>query len=346
MANVIKYMVKRLIQMIPVLFGVLTLVFILTKFFPYNPAIAYLPTQGYTEEQLHAMEHQLGLDQPIIIQYFLYLRNLFTGDWGKSLQISPGSDVWPLVMQKFPRTIELTVLSMIIASVVGIKAGVISAKHRNKIQDTTVRGFALLGVSIPVFWLGMLMQYFLSYQLKQINSPFFFPTQGFATSWYNKLDPITGFRLIDTLITGNLYYFVDYVWHLFLPVMALSFITIASITRQTRSSMLEVLEQDYIRTARAKGAKERDVIHTHALKNALIPTVTIIGLNIGALLGGAVLTETTFNLDGMGQLLVTALNRYDYYVLNACVFLIAVIFVVANLIMDLLYAYLDPRIAY
>lgn len=346
MTSLIKYFLKRLLQMIPVLFGVLSLVFILTKFFPYNPAIAYLPTQGFTPEQLAAMEHYLGLDQPIIIQYVLYLRNLFTGNWGKSMQISQGADVWPLVMQKFPRTIEITILAMAIASVVGIKVGVISAKHRNKVQDTTVRGFALLGVSIPVFWLGMLMQYFLSYLLKQVNSPFYFPTQGFATSWYEQLEPITGFRLIDTLITGNFYYFIDYVWHLFLPVMALSFITIASITRQTRSSMIEVLEQDYIRTARAKGAREKDVVHTHALKNALIPTVTIIGLNIGALLGGAVLTETTFNLDGMGQLLVTALNRYDYYVLNACVFLVAVIFVVANLLMDILYAYLDPRITY
>jgi peptide/nickel transport system permease protein len=345
MTSFIKYILKRLLQMIPVLFGALTLVFILTKFFPYNPAIAYLP-QSFSEEDLRNMERYLGLDQPIIIQYFIFLGNLFTGNWGRSLQISQGAEVWPLVMQKFPRTMEITILAMIIASFIGIKAGVISAKHRNKPQDTIVRGIALLGVSIPVFWLGMLMQYFLSYRLKQIGSPFFFPTMGFATAWYPVLEPITGFRLIDTLITGNLYYFIDYVQHLFLPVMALAFITIASVTRQTRSSMLEVLEQDYIRTARAKGCKEKDVIHTHALKNALIPTVTIIGLNIGALLGGAVLTETTFNLDGMGQLIVTAINRYDYYVLNACVFLIAIIFVVVNLIMDLLYAYLDPRIRY
>ncbi|MFX1499959.1 MAG: ABC transporter permease [Promethearchaeota archaeon] len=346
MTSLLKYFIKRLIQMIPVLFGVLTLVFILTKFFTYNPAKAYLTTQGFTDEQLAAEMRRLGLDQPLILQYFRFLGNLFTGDWGVSLQISHGSPVWPLVMQKFPRTIELTLLSMIVASFVGIKAGTISAKHRNKIQDTTVRGFALLGVSIPVFWLGMLLQYALSYQLKQIDSPFFFPTQGFSTSWYDELEPITGFRLIDSLITGKIYYFMDYIHHLFLPVMALSFITIASITRQTRSSMLEVLQQDYIRTARAKGCKEKDVLHTHALKNALIPTVTVIGLNIGALLGGAVLTETTFNLDGMGQLLITALNRYDYYVLNACVFLIAIVFVVSNFILDLLYAYLDPRIKY
>jgi len=331
--------------MIPVLFGALTLVFILTKFFPGDPAVAYLP-QAFSPEDLRAMRAYLGLDQPLVIQYFIFLGRLFTGQWGRSEQIYQGAEVWPLVMQKFPRTMEITILAIIIASLVGVKAGVISAKHRNKAQDTGVRGFALLGVSIPVFWLGMLMQYFLSYRLKQIGSPVFFPTMGFATAWYPVLEPITGFRLIDTIITGNFYYFIDYVQHLFLPVMALSFITIASITRQTRSSMLEVLEQDYIRTARAKGCKEKDVIHTHALKNALIPTVTIIGLNIGALLGGAVLTETTFNLDGMGQLIVTAINRYDYWVLNACVFLVAVIFVVVNLIMDLIYAYLDPRIRY
>jgi len=344
MSSMLKYILKRILQSIPVLFGVLTLVFILTKFFPYNPAIAYLP-QSFSEEDLRQMERFLGLDQPLVIQYLDYLTDLFTGDWGKSLQILEGADVWPLVMQKFPRTIEITILSMIIASIVGIKFGVISSKHRNKTKDTVVRGFALLGVSIPVFWLGMLLQYFFSYLLMKAGLPYL-PYQGFATSWYPKLEPITGFRLIDSLISGKFAYFTDYLLHLILPVLALSFITLASITRQTRSSMLEVLQQDYVRTARAKGCKEKDVIHTHALKNALIPTVTIIGLNIGSLLTGAVLTETTFNLDGMGQLMITAINRYDYYVLNACVFLVALVFVSANLIMDILYAYLDPRIKY
>ena len=346
MASLFTYIIKRMIQMIPVLIGVLTLVFVLVRFSANDPVIAYLPTQGFTQQQYFDMRHHLGLDQPIIIQYLQFMVNLFSGNWGKSGVISKGSDIWPLVMQRFPRTIEITILAMIIASVVGIKAGTISAKHRNKVQDTTVRGIALLGVSMPVFWLGMLMQYFLSYLLKQVGSPFYFPTQGFITPWFPPIQSVTGFRLIDTIITGQFYYFIDYLWHLALPVMALSFITIASITRQTRSSMLEVLEQDYIRTARAKGAREKDVIHSHALKNALIPTVTIIGLNIGALLGGAVLTETTFNLDGMGQLMVTALNRSDFFVLYACVFLVAIIFVVANLVMDLLYAYLDPRIVY
>jgi len=342
--SLLKYLAKRILQLIPVVLGALTITFFLSRLTDFNPAVAYLP-QTFTPEDLAAMEEQLGLNDPIIVQYFRFLIDIFTGDWGKSAQIDLGRDVWNLIWLKFPRTMEITIFSMLIATLVGIKTGVISAKHRNKTRDTFVRGVALLGVSIPVFWLGMIFQYLFSYQLQQI-SPFYFPTLGFKTAWYDDPQFITGFRTIDSLLTGNIWFFIDYLYHLFLPVMALSLITIAGITRQTRSSMLEVLEQDYIRTARAKGCEEKDVINTHALKNALIPTVTTIGLSVGGLLGGAVLTETTFNLDGMGSLLITAIRRYDFSVVYACVFLITILFVVVNLIMDLIYSYLDPRIKY
>jgi peptide/nickel transport system permease protein len=173
-----------------------------------------------------------------------------------------------------------------------------------------------------------------------------FPATGYKTPGYPDPPMVTGFRLIDSLITGKFYLFVDYLHHLILPVLALAFITLASITRQTRSSMLEVLQQDYIRTARAKGCDEKEVVSSHALKNALIPTVTVIGLSFGGLLGGAVLTETTFNLKGMGNLIIMAIQRYDYYVINATVFLTALIFVVVNLLMDVIYGLLDPRIRF
>ncbi|MBD3214819.1 MAG: ABC transporter permease subunit [Candidatus Lokiarchaeota archaeon] len=342
--SLLKYFGKRLLQMIPVVLGAITITFLLSRLTDYNPAVAYMP-QSFTSEQLYAMEEALGLHDPLIVQYFIFLGQVFAGDWGNSLQIAEGMPVWDLIWLKFPRTMEITIFAIIFSSIIGIKTGVISAKHRNKVKDTVVRGVALIGVSIPVFWLGILMQFFLSYQLGEISA-FSFPTFGYKSAWY--LDPplITGFRTIDSLMSGNLLLFFDYLYHLFLPVLALTMITIAGITRQARSSMLEVLEQDYIRTARAKGCKEKDVINKHALKNALIPTITVIGLNVGGLLGGAVLTETTFDLDGMGVLLITAIRRFDFSVIYACVFVISIVFVVVNLLMDLIYSYLDPRIRY
>ncbi len=337
--SLIKYIIKRALTMIPVLFGSITIVYFLSRFMPGDPTYAYLP-QNFSDQMYEDMRHFLGFDQPLIVQYFRYLGDLFTGNWGRSLNISRGMDVWTLIWQRFPRTMELTLFSILIASVIGIKSGVISAKHRNKYKDTTIRGISLIGVSIPIFWMGMILQYFLTYQIKLL------PAIGFKTGWYGDPDFITGFRLIDSLITGKIYLTIDYIVHLILPVACLSFITLASITRQTRSSMLEVLQQDYIRTARAKGCSEKDVISTHALKNALIPTVTIIGLNFGYLLSGAVLTETTFNLSGMGQLMITAIRRFDFSVINAGVFLIALTFILINLAMDVIYGLLDPRIRY
>jgi len=333
------YIFKRMLAMIPVLFGTLTITYILSKFMPGDPIYAYLP-QNFTQEQYNAMKHFLGFDQPIIIQYLRYMGDLFTGNWGKSYTIAFGKDVWPLIWQRFPRTVDITIFAVLLSSLIGIKSGVISARHRNKAKDTAIRGVALIGVSIPVFWLGMIFQYLFTYQMPIL------PAIGYKTPYFDDPPFVTGFRLIDSIISGQIYMATDYLIHLILPVLALSFITVASITRQTRSSMLEVLEQDYIRTARAKGAKEKDVINTHALKNALIPTLTIIGLNFGALLGGAVLTETTFNLNGMGALMIQAIRRSDFYVINATVFLAAMMFVLINLIMDLFYGFLDPRIRY
>ncbi|MBA7574250.1 Dipeptide transport system permease protein DppB [subsurface metagenome] len=337
--SMLKYIFKRFLTMVPVIFGAITIVFFMSRWMPGNPAAAYLPA-NFTNAQKKAVEHWLGLDQPLYVQYFRYIADLFTGNWGHSSLISPGTDVWILIWNHFPRTMELTIFALLIASFLGIKAGLISAKHRNKPKDTVIRGAALIGVAVPVFWLGMLLQYFLTYQIR------IFPSIGFKNPVWGNPDFITGFRSIDSLISGYLYLFVDYMWHLILPVSALAFISLASITRQTRSSMLEVLQQDYIRTARAKGCREKDVVKSHALKNALIPTITVIGLNFGGLLGGAVLTETTFNLAGMGTLMITAIQTYDYFVINATVFLTAVIFVFVNLFMDILYGFVDPRIRY
>lgn len=337
--SMIKYILRRFLVMIPVLFGVLLITFVLSRMMPGDPVLAHLP-QIYTQAQYDAALHRLGFDLPLWEQFFIYIGNLFTGNWGISVSINKGQAVWELIWQRFPRTIDIALFSMIIASFIGIKAGVISATHRNKARDTILRGAALIGVSIPIFWLGLILQLTLSYRLG------LFPAIGYKTMTYSDPEFVTGFRIIDSLVSGEWYIITDYLYHLALPVLCLSFITLASITRQTRSSMLEVLQQDYVRTARAKGCREKDVINKHAKKNALIPTVTVIGLNIGGLLGGAVLTETTFNLHGVGELLLRAIVDRDYYVINAIVFVITIIFIAVNLFTDLLYAHLDPRIKY
>ncbi len=338
-----KYIIKRLIALVPVLFGVLTLTFILSRLMPGDPVIALLQARGITTinaERIRALKHELGLDLPIFLQYFRYLGDLFTGNWGTSVSVATGLEVRDLIARRLPRTIDLSLFSIIIASFIGIKVGVISATHRNKAKDTIFRGIALIGVSVPIFFLGMLMQFYLGYKID------LFPTVGYKQVEYADPPFVTGFFLIDSLVGGYFYLIIDYLWHLAMPVFCLSFITIASIVRQTRSSMLEVLEQDYVRTARAKGCKEKVVINTHALKNALIPTTTVIGLNFAYLLSGAVLTETTFGIYGIGLTLIDAIEKQDYWVLNAVVFVITIIFVITTLITDLLYGILDPRIRY
>ena len=310
---------------------------------PGDPVLAMLEAAGIAKPNRVAynqMVKQLGLDQPLLVQYFKFIGDLLTGQWGVSVSIARNQPVWNLVMQRLPRTIDLSIFSIIIAAFVGIKAGVISAKHRNKPADNVVRSLALIGVAIPVFFLGMLMQYYLGHILN------LFPSTGYKNFVYENPPIVTGFYMIDAVISGEIYKIWDYLYHLIMPVLCLSFVTLASITRQTRSSMLEVLEMDYVRTARAKGCRERDVIHTHALKNAMIPTATIIGLNLAALLDGAVITESTFGLVGVGLLLIDSIALSDYWVLNAVIFFITLLYVGTNLAIDMIYAMLDPRIRY
>jgi len=337
--SMIKFIVKRLLALLPVLFGVIALTFILSRLMPGDPIIAHLP-KNFTAEMYADMLSQLGLDKPILEQFVIYLGDLFIGNWGTSVTLAPGTLVWDLVLERFFRTFDIALLSIIIATFVGLKTGVISATHRNKPKDTILRGFALVGVAIPVFWMGMMLQYLLAFQIP------LFPGIGYKSGGIGDPPVITHLRIIDCILAFDMVLLFDYIHHLILPVLCLSFITLASITRQTRSSMLEVLGQDYVRTARAKGCKEKDVIKTHARKNALIPTITIIGLNFGGLLSGAILTETTFNLHGLGELLLVSIQNTDYWVLNGIVFLTTITFIVINLAIDLIYGFIDPRIRY
>jgi peptide/nickel transport system permease protein len=289
---------------------------------------------------LHAYEEAYGLNEPVLVQLWIYIQKLFTGNWGVSLIIRRDTPVWEMILDVFPRTAEIAILSVGIATIVGVKIGILSAVNRNKRKDTIIRFIALVGVAIPVFWLGMLLQFTFGYKLDLL------PSTNYYDPNMHEVTKITHFRLIDTLIQGDFAAFWDTVLHLIMPVFCLSFIYLAGITRQTRSSMLEVLELDYVRTARAKGCKEKDVINKHAFRNALVPVITVIGLGFAGLLGGAVLTETTFNLRAMGMLTILAINSIDYDIINATIFIGTIILVSANLIIDLVYGIVDPRIRY
>jgi peptide/nickel transport system permease protein len=334
--SLVKFIIRRLLLSIPVLFGAIAITFFLTNLLPGNPIVLLLGPHA-NPIVYHDLILKYGFNQPVYVRFLIYVKDLFTGDWGYSITIENGEAVWNLVMGVFPRTIELAILSTIFATALGIMSGTISATNRNKPKDTTIRSLSLLGVGMPVFWLALLCQLLFGYYLQIL------PVSDFLAP-YITYKPITGSIIIDSFLTQNWSLLWNYAQHLLLPVICLGFITFGIITRQTRSSMLEVLEQDYIRTARAKGASEKNVIQTHALRNSLIPTTTIIGMDIAGLLGGAVLTETVFNFKGMGMLLVQSINLEDYFVINAIVFLMTLIFVIANLATDILYGVLDPRI--
>ena len=343
--SLLKYIFRRFLAAIPVLIGILILNFILSRLLPGDPVLGYLLQTNISDpetfmERYEYMRRQLGLDDPLVVQFGRYVKDLMSGNWGYSVFINKGMDVWTMVLLRLPRTIDIAIFSILIAGIIGIKTGVISAVHRNKPKDIVVRTVSIIGVSIPIFYMGMLLQYFFVYILG------WFPATGYKDYRFGNPTYITGFRMIDALLSGEIYIILDYLHHLFLPVMSLSFVTLAGISRQTRSSMLEVLDQDYIRTARAKGCYEIDVIRTHALKNSMIPTTTVIGLNFAGLLAGAVLAEITFGLKGIGKLFVDSILQADYWVTNAIIFVISVLFLIVSLAIDIAYSILDPRIVY
>ncbi|WP_371805945.1 ABC transporter permease [Candidatus Lokiarchaeum ossiferum] len=346
--SLLKYTIRRILALIPILFGVLFMSFVLTRAMPDNPYKFLIGEGGFRsdtqrQEYLNNVE-RLGLNKPVITQFLIYVGALFRGDWGTSISMNNGADVWDILMDAFPKSIEITIISMVVATIIGIRAGIISAVNRNQGKDTVIRFVALAGVAIPVFWMGLMLQYLLVIKGKILPFATNYNTTAFEITYIN--EKITGLRLLDSLLNLNFPMFFDTALHLLLPIFCLSFITIAGITRQTRSSMLEVLELDYIRTARAKGCTEKQVIYKHAWRNAMIPTITIVGLNVAGLMGGAILTESTFNLAGMGVTTLLAIRAVDYYVINASVFLMTFIFVVVNLITDLIYGMVDPRIRY
>ncbi|KMK90438.1 ABC transporter permease [Rossellomorea marisflavi] len=331
-----QYTIRRLLQLIPVLLGMTLIVFFIIRAIPGDPAQVILGQQA-SKEAIEQLRNQLGLDNAWYVQYFDYLKGLLTGDLGNSLRTKTevSAEIWPYLAA----TAELAIVAMIIAVVIGVNAGIISAWFQNSWFDYTAMILALIGVSLPIFWLGLMEQWVFGIQLDWL------PTSG-RENVRNPVSSITNFYLLDTLIQGRFDQFGDVFKHLILPGIALATIPMAIIARMTRSSMLEVMRSDYIRTARAKGLKMFWVVYKHSLKNAIIPVLTVIGLQMGLLLGGAILTETIFGWPGIGRYIYDAIAYRDYPVIQSGILVVAMIFVTINLIVDLLYAAVDPRIKY
>lgn len=331
-----KYTLKRILMAIPVIWGIVTIVFVLMRVFSSNPAYLLLG-QRATAERVAELTAYLGLDQPIWKQYLIYLGQMFQGDFGNSL--FSGLPVIQEIGSRLPATIELALFSVFIASVLGVTLGVICAVKQNGFLDRICQVGGLVGVSLPKFWLGLMLIILFAVNLGWL------PVSG-RFDFMNKPENITGFMILDSIITGNWAALGSTLRFMLLPGISIAIASVGTIMRYTRSTMLETIRQDYIRTARAKGLRERVVIIRHALKNALIPIVTVIGMELGGLFSGSVLVETIFAWPGVGKYIVDGINNSDYAVVQGGCLLVALIAVGMNLVVDLLYGLLDPRIRY
>ncbi|WP_439384393.1 ABC transporter permease [Amycolatopsis lexingtonensis] len=329
----LRFLVRRLLQAIPTLLILSILVFAWLRSLPGGPAAALLGDKA-TPEKIADLNHVLGLDQPIILQYFGFLGRAFTGDFGNSLVST--QPVMGEITTFLPATIELGLTAMIIAIVIGIPAGYLAARYRGGPVDNGVILLSLIGVAVPVFFLGYMMQDLLA-------SPLGLPSQGRQTTGLDAT-AITNFAILDGIMTSEWDAVWDAIRHLILPAFALATIPLAVITRITRASVLEVLNEDFIRTANSKGLTQQVVRRRHVLRNGLLPVVTTIGLQTGALLGGAVLTERVFNFRGLGFLLAEGIERRDYPRLQALLLFGAVVYVLVNMLVDISYGIIDPRV--
>jgi peptide/nickel transport system permease protein len=319
-----------------VLLGVSIIVFFMVRAIPGDPAQILLGQQA-TNEQVQQLRANMGLDRPVVVQYAVFLRDAVTGDLGNS--IVTGRPVTTELLVRLPATLELTAFAMFIAIAVGVPVGVISAVRQYSLLDKLTSVLALTGISIPIFWLAMVLILIFGVRLELLPFP------GRLSSGVS-IQAYTGLVLVDSLLTGNFGAFWDGFKHLIMPALALGTIPMAVITRMTRSSMLEVMGEDYVRTARAKGVVPRRVVFKHALRNAMLPTITVIGLQVGLLMGGAIVTETIFSWPGVGQIAYESIYRRDYAMIQGVVLYGALLFVLVNLLVDILYAVLDPRVRY
>jgi dipeptide transport system permease protein len=329
------FLLRRLALVIPTFLGITLLVFALIHLIPGDAVEALSGEHGMDPERYARLLHEFGLDRPLYVQYFDYLWNVLHGDLGRS--IVTHEPVLSEFRTLFPATLELSLCAILLAVVIGLPAGILAALKRNTVLDYSVMGISLTGYSMPIFWWALLLILLFSVTLGWT------PVSGRIDILYD-LPPVTGFMLIDSLISGEEGAFRSALSHLVLPAIALGTIPLAVIARMTRSAMLEVLREDYVRTARAKGLSRTRVVLVHALRNALIPVITVIGLQVGTLLAGAILTETIFSWPGIGKWLVEAIHRRDYPVVQGGILMSATIIILVNLLVDLLYGVVNPRI--
>ncbi len=355
----LQYITRRVLASIPVLIGILIVTFTLARILPGDPCRAILGEKA-TDSVCDRFIHEKGLDRPIPEQFVIYMGDIAHGDFGNSIVYS--LPVTRLLIERLPTTVELSFAALLVSMIVGIPLGIVSAVKHNSWVDVITMVWANIGVSMPVFWLGLMLAYVFSLLLK--DTPFWLPPSGRVSPGINNdpfyevwgwVLPESGFLLslfqfvgrlniLNAALSANWELLKDSIKHLILPALALGTIPMALIARMARSAMLDVLGQDYIRTARAKGLTSRVVIFKHAFRNSLLPLVTVIGLSLGGLLGGAVLTETIFGLSGLGRALYEAITAHDYGIVQAFTVVVAVFFVVINLLVDLLYSVLDPRV--
>ena len=354
-----QYVIRRFLLAIPVILGILVVTFAIARLIPGDPCRSALGEHA-TEAACSAFAERFGLNEPILIQLGIYMRDIFTGDFGESIRFSiPVSE---LLIQRLPVTLELGTAALIIAVLVGIPAGIISAVRRNSTVDVATMIGANIGVSMPVYWLGLMLAFLFAILLK--DTPFWLPPSGrltagvlpipFYEAWglhltrgtlvYTIADFISNFAIFNSIITFQWKVLGDAIVHLILPAVALSTIPMSIIARITRSSMLDVLGREYVRAARAKGVLESKVILKHAFRNALLPVVTVIGLQTGTLFAGAVLTESIFGFSGVGRALFDAITGRDYPIIQAFTVVVAIGYVFINAVVDISYAFIDPRI--
>lgn len=326
--------VRRIIGAVPVLLGISFLVFLLMHLAPGDPVMLLLGDNA-TPDEVARVRHEWGLDQPLLVQYWQFISRAVVGDFGRSLKF--GEPVIKLIFERLPATIELASMSLLVAILISIPIGTYSAIKRDTLFDHAGTGVALIGVSLPNFWLGIMLIYFLGGQWNLL------PVAG-RIEYGIEIKPITKLFLVDSLLTANFAGFWSAVQHLLMPAVTLGTALAAIVTRITRSSVLEVMRQDYVTTARAKGLSEGVIIRRHILRNALITVVTILGLQLGALLNGSVITETVFSYPGIGDLLIQSISVRDYKLTQVLILFFGVIYFVVNLLVDMLYTLIDPRI--
>ena len=331
----IAYAIRRILILIPTLLGVSIIVFLMLHLTPGDPAELLLGERA-TDDALHQIREHLGLNEPLYVQYGMFLKRLMKGDLGETIWTR--QKVWIEVKQRFPATIELAVTALFVACLFGVTLGIISATKQYSILDYVSMLGALTGVSMPIFWLGLVFMLIFSVNLGWL------PLSA-RLSIDVDLQVITNIYTLDALLTRNWVALRDAVWHLIMPAVTLSTIPMAIIARMTRSAMLEVLRQDYIKTAKAKGLSQFKVVFKHGLRNALIPVVTTIGLQFGVTLGGAILTESIFAWPGVGKWMYDAVTQRDYMVIQGGTLFIAALFILINLCVDILYAIINPRIS-